>query len=337
MLHVTLTVKHGKKDENLERLFERQKTRIVARLAGEVLASCSLHAEVDLSAHRREGYATLTLDMPSGAIAAHGKGRNHLAALRHATESLLEELAKHREKRRERAREASTIRPVSEHCRAVDVSVDPNVVDATERDSITHVLPELVAFAKKEIARHEIELALTDEVPIDAEDVADEALLKALATRADCPVDVPFDRYVFGCAFDVIVAEAERRRTLAHGESLETEVTPDVATNGFHHVDEPVDPLEDLPETIAFGEALADARSRDGGTELMARDLRYAVLLSIRHLPEDERRVLSLVALRGLKPHEAAKRLHRSEAEVSSLMERARDDVRKELFARGYA
>lgn len=337
MLHVTLTVKHGRKDENLERVFERARARIVARLTDEPLSSCALHAEVDLSAHRKEGYATLTLDLPSGAIAAHGKGRNHLIALRAAADALLNELARKREKRREREREAGSIRTRADEVNGVTRDLERDLVDPVERERIASVLPELVEFARKEIARHEAELSLADEPRVDAEDVADDALLRALATRAQCPADVPFDRYVFGCAFDVIIEEAERRRTLAREGSLESDAP--VSRNGVatNHVDEIPDPLEEPPETVAFGEALADAKNRDGGTELIARDLRYAVMQSIRHLPADERRVLSMVALRGMPPREAARRLHRTEGEIASLMEQARADVRKELYARGYA
>lgn len=110
MMHVTLNVKHGRRDENLEELFERERQRIVARLKDEPLDRVSLHAELEFSTHRKEGFASLTLDLPSGALNAHARGRSHLQALRGAVEALLVELTRHRERARERAREAGTIR-----------------------------------------------------------------------------------------------------------------------------------------------------------------------------------------------------------------------------------
>lgn len=110
MMHVTLNVKHGRRDENLEELFERERQRIVSRLGDEPLERVSLHAELEVSTHRKEGFASLTLDLPSGALNAHSRGRSHLAALRSAVEALLVELTRHRERAREREREALSIR-----------------------------------------------------------------------------------------------------------------------------------------------------------------------------------------------------------------------------------
>ncbi len=54
-MHVTLTVKHARRDANLEELFEKEQKRIVKRLARVPLDLVSLHCEVDHNTHLKEG------------------------------------------------------------------------------------------------------------------------------------------------------------------------------------------------------------------------------------------------------------------------------------------
>ncbi len=352
MLHVTLSVKHGIRDENLERLFERIREKVVERLNGECLDQVSLHAEVELSSHRREGMARLTLDLPGGALHADARGRSHLQALRMANDALLSELKTRRRKDRERERDATTIRPVNGHSADIGVGDSTAKIEPDLAQRVAETMPELHSFVRREIALH-AEDGLTASPPIESDDVVDEALLQALATHANCPDDVPFDRYVFSCAFDVILAEIERRRNERQADSLESEISTNRSFAAFDTLcvldslqetdaasDDAMDgamgdsPAMRIPRTL--GEALADDRARAGDVELVGRDLRYAVMSAIRHLPLDERRALSLVAFQGLPVPEAGRRMQRSPLEVTTLMEQARIDVRRELLAKGY-
>jgi RNA polymerase sigma factor (sigma-70 family) len=338
MLHVTLNVKHGPKDEHLERLLEREKQRIVTRLGGELLERAALHCEVDRNVHRKEGYASLTLDLPSGSLNAHGKGRSHLVALRHAADALIAEIKKRRELRRESRRDAS-LRHVDLADLAPATSGNGAVTDASSFDpeveqAIAATLPEVESFVERELARHSELFGAVDGPRIDVSDVVEEALLRAVATRGGKPADVPFDRYLISCAYDVLVAEEERLEGLRGAISLDSE--PDLDVRPLQDGVDVIENTDRFQDAEIFADLVPDARARGADVELLARDFRYAVMSAIRHLPPDERKVLSMVALEGLEPREAANRLRRAEDGVRALVEQARDAVRRELLAKGY-
>ncbi len=103
-MHVTLNVKHAVRNEALEKLFERERDRIVRRLARVPLDRVSLHCEIDRNVHQREAYSSLTLALPDRTWNARGVGVNVLSALRDGVAALLTELSRglSRDRRTER-------------------------------------------------------------------------------------------------------------------------------------------------------------------------------------------------------------------------------------------
>jgi len=333
-MHVTLTVKHARRDENLEQLFEKERERIVRRLARVPLDLVSLHCAVDLNPHRKEGYASLTLDLPDGQLNARGVGKNVLMALRQATEALLTELDRHRQDRRRNKRSRREFRTSLEQ--AVDASLDHAETKEETSEIIRDTLPELREFVGKELSRHRKVLPLIDTSHIEVEEVIEESILQALSRRSEKPSDVPLDRWLITCAYDVVVREEERQASANGYRSLDDEATQEEPF-GDAEIDDPIQAWNpEGGEMVSFSDVLPSLTGRPPEDEANGRDLQRAVLQAIRHLPQDTRKVLSMVALQGMAEREAAMRLHLTEDAIRTAVARGRTAVRAELSSLGY-
>ena len=333
-MHVTLTVKHARRDDSLEELFEREQQRIIRRLSRVPLDLVSLHCELDHNTHQKEAYASLTLNLPSDRLNARGTGGNVLAALRDAVEDLLVELDKSRKKhQRERRTEKEELWNGNG---ALGQLMDQLEADHPKDLSkvIRQTLGELYPFVRKELSRHSKVLERPECDQIDVADVVEETILSALSRKLDKPVDVPFDRWLFTCAYDVIVKEEDALAEQAGQVSLEDDVTepspPEGPTTGEEIF------LDRMSQGSFFADQLPDDHEREPDAELQGRDYQAAILQAIKQLPGESQEILSLVVLEGLGEREAAQRLKCSEQEVRTTVEGARDAVRAELNALGY-
>ncbi len=331
-MHSTLTVKHGHKDAELAALFERECARVEKRIANEPPDAVALSCVLDRNPHCQEAYASLTLRMSGCTLNAHGVGPVLQTALRDATDELLVELDRWRRHVRESERANSTRRMTGGF--DADLRVERVVRDDGHDDALEPVLrtalPELHRFVKKELDRHRAVLDRPELVAIDAADVVEEALLTALSSRASKPAEVPFDRWLLSCAYDVIVREEGRMRPRA---SLEDEVKVAAPIEGETSAEEIVLNGRDLDVRWLADSIRTDVRSAD--EEACGRDVRLAALRAIRGLPGPSRRVLSLIALEGLDEIDAARRLRCTEDQVRSAVETAREAVRARLLGQG--
>jgi len=335
-MHVTLTVKNARRDENLEELFEREKDRIVRRLSRVPLDLVSLQCEIDLNPHLKEGYASLTLKLPTGKLNARGVGRTVLAALRDAVEDMLVELDRHRNRNRREQRSQKAYRLGVNGNGELDQLLEK--IDAEQPADtakiIRQTLGELYPFVRRQLTRHSEVLDRPECNSIDVADVVEEAVLRALSRQSERPADVPFDRWLFSCAYDVIVSEEDSLAERDGSVSLEDELAEKPLIEGPTSGEEII--LDQIPATRFFADILPADGQRSPEDEMTGRDLRAALMHAIRHLPDASRRVLSLVALEGLEEREAARRLRCSEASVRDVMAGARIAVREELAARGF-
>lgn len=332
-MHVTLNVKHVRWDRSLEELFAREQERIVRRLARVPLELVSLHCEVDGNPHVREAYASLTLTLPAGPLNARGVGGNVLSAVRDAVDDLLVELERARKKNRRDERRPRNGRSDGALEDFLDRLEAEEPTDVSRE--IRRTLGELYPFVRRELTRHSEVLERPECRSIDVSDVVEEAVLRALSTREQKPSDVPFDRWLFTCAYDVIMREEDALAARGGDVSLDANVDGE-AGDGSAGTDEVDLEEESAADTRYFADLLPGANGRATDDEVGGRDLRLALLQAIRHLPGESRKVVSLVALEGLEPRQAAARLRCSEHSVQTAMESARDAVRAELSARGY-
>ncbi len=333
-MHVTLTVKRARRDAKLDELFQREQERIVRRLGRLPGDLVTLQCEIDLNQHLKEGYASLTLSLPTGQLNARGVGGNVLSALRDAVDDLLVELDRHKERYRRERRQRKSLR----HEVTGDLSGLLERITAEEPADLAKVihrtLGELYPFVRRELTRHCEVLDRPECGSIDVGDVVEETILTALSRRAEKPEDVPFDRWLFTCAYDVIVREedalAERNGSVSLEEDLAEAVSREGPTSGEEIF------LDGIQSTRFFADVVPSKHTRSPDVEADARDLHVALMKAIRHLPEPMRKVLSLVALHGQTEQEAARRLCCSEENVRSVMAEARTRVRAELVQRGF-
>lgn len=210
-MHVTFTVKSGRKDAELEALFQRERSRIERRLEGTPPDSVTLHAEGSLNPHLKECYFTLALALPSARMAAHGVGATLLAALRDASRELLRELVRHRAQLARTSSVKAAFRAAVERdgFAAFDALEKPDHEDP--RVEIERTLPQLMRFLRAELKRH----GLWERRPayrLDVRELADEAVLAALQRRASKPESLTFSRFLIGCAYDVVLEVEDAAR-----------------------------------------------------------------------------------------------------------------------------
>lgn len=210
-MHVTFTVKSGRKDPALEALFSRVRMRIERRLEGTPSDSVTLHAEGSLNPHLKECYFTLALALPSTRMASHGVGATLAAALRDATRELVRELDRHRSQLARSSSTRAAFRAAVERdgFSAFDALDKPVVEDP--RAEIEQALPQLMRFLRAELKRH----GLWERRPayrLDVRELADEAVLSALQQRASKPESLTFSRFLIGCAYDVVLGVEDRAR-----------------------------------------------------------------------------------------------------------------------------
>lgn len=335
-MHVTLTVKHARRDDALEDLFEREKERIVKRLARVPLELVSLHCEIDLNPHLKEGYASLTLNLPAGKLNARGVGRNVLAALRDAVDDLLVELDRSRKKQQRERRSQRGFGANGNGAESLDELLARIEAQepADQSRVIRKTLAELYPFVRRELSRHSEVLDRPECNAIDVADVVEESVLRALSSRDRKPDDVPFDRWLFTCAYEVILNEEQSLAERSGSVSLEDDVTPRPPNEGPTTGEEIY--LDQVPRTRFFADVLPDGHERTPDAQLDGRNLQELVLQTIRQLPDGSRQILSMVAFDGIGESEAARRLHCSEEEIRTTMADARCAVRAELSAHGF-
>ncbi|MBI4878112.1 MAG: RNA polymerase sigma factor [Planctomycetes bacterium] len=333
-MHVTLTMKRARRDAKFEELFEREQERIVRRLGRLPSDLVSLQCEIDLNQHLKEGYASLTLSLPTGKLNARGVGGNVLSALRDAVDDLLVELDRHKERYRRERRQRKSLR----HEITGDLHGLLERIVAEEPADMAKVihktLGELYLFVRRELTRHREVLDRPECAGIDVGDVVEETVLTALSRRAEKPEDVPFDRWLFTCAYEVIVREEDQLAERNGSVSLEQDIEEVAPREGLTSGEEIF--LDGIQKTRFFADVVPSQCTRSPDVEADAKDLHVAVMKAIRHLPEPMRKVLSLVALHGLAEQEAARRLSCSEENVRSVMADARTRVRAELAERGF-
>jgi RNA polymerase sigma factor (sigma-70 family) len=277
----------------------------------------------------------LTLNLPSGRLNARGVGNNVLAALRDAVEDLLVELDRSR-KRQKRERQQEKLDTWNGSGGALGRLMDHIEPDHPRDLSkvIRQTLGELYPFVRKQLSRHSQVLERPECDRIDVSDVVEETILNALSRQAEKPPEVPFDRWLFTCAYDVIVSEEDSLAAEAGQVSLDDDVSDPAPPEGPTTGEEIF--LDHFSMARFFADELPDGHEREPEQELEGRDFQAAILEAIRQLPGDSKEVLSLLALEGLDERQAARRLRRSEQEVRSTVEGARLAVRAELSARGY-
>ncbi len=333
-MHATMTVKHGRRDAELDRLFDRERERIERRLSHDSADAAVLHGVLDRNPHCQEAYASLTLRLGARTLNAHGVGPALAPALRDAADELLVEFDRWR--RHVRANErANASRRVTESFESAELFDEWIGSPAADRGidldaSVRRVLPELRRFVAKELARHVAVLDRPEFAQIEAADVVEEALVAALVSIESKPDDVPFDRWLFGFAYDALVREEERARPR---ESLEAKAraarSADGDTSGEEIVLAMTGAREDSDDDSPPGS------SRGADEEAWGRDVRLAALRAIRELPDRSRRALSLIALEGLGESDAARRLHWTESEMHAALDHAREAVRVRLLGQG--
>lgn len=210
-MHVTFTVKSGRKDAELEALFARELARIERRLESTPADSITLHAEGSLNPHVKECYFTLALALPSTRLAAHGVGPSLAAALRDATRELVRELDRHRSHLARSSSTRAAFRAAVERdgFGAFEALDRPELEDP--QAEIEKSLPQLLRFLRAELKRH----GLWERRPayrLDVRELADEAVLAALQQRASKPPTLSFSRFLIGCAYDVVIGVEDRGR-----------------------------------------------------------------------------------------------------------------------------
>lgn len=331
-MHVTFNVKHARRESGLQELLERERLRIERRLAGISLDAVALHIEVENNPHLRESYASVTLAMPSVSLNAHGVGSNLPAALKDAVDELLIELLRHRRRHRrdQRGRQAQRISD------AADVEHLFDLVESNGdcEQAIRRTQRELHQFVRRELARHSMVFDDLASGQLEVAEIVEEAILLALSRRNVCPDDVPFDRFLITCAYDVLVREEEMLRIRAAEEPLQDD-DGRAADAGSEFEGEDGAAL-DLPSSAAVADLLTRRGSRSPAAELDGRDLRLALLQAVRHLPDRPRKALTMVGLRGVPERDAAARLHWPLESVRVEMEAGRALIREELASRGF-
>ena len=334
-MHVTLNVKNARRDASLDELLAREQERIAKRLSRVPLDLVSLQCEVDYNTRQKEGYASLTLNLPAGRLNARGQGANVLAALRDAVDDLLVGLDRQRKKhQRDRRAEREEFKQGNGTIgRLMDRIEAEQPADLSK--IIRQTLGELYPFVRKELTRHSQVLERPECDQIDVADVVEETVLRALSRRDRKPSDVPFDRWLFTCDYEVIVKEEDLLSDRAGGVSLEDEVEEKTSPEGPIGGEEIF--LDRMSKGSFFADQLPNEQEREPTDALDGRDYQQAILQAVRHLPGDFRRILSLVALDGLGERETARRMNCSELSVRTAVENARVAVRAELAARGYS
>ena len=122
------------------------------------------------------------------------------SALRHTTDALLSEIMRHRGQKRR----------LRERLRFADVGDETETLDRERRSRvIRRTMAELHRFVRIELLRHRELLARPELERLEVADIVEEAILRALATVDERPSDVPFDRWLLSCAYDVLVEREE--------------------------------------------------------------------------------------------------------------------------------
>lgn len=223
-MHVTLNVKHAPRHASAEELLERERLRIDRHLGGVSRELVSLHCELDQNPHQREAYASLSLSLPDGTLNARSTGPNLLAALRKSADAVIGELDRKRGRARRAARGGGSL-----GAEAVSVLNGKSPDPIQERSLvIQRGVAELYRFIRMERDRHVHSLDSQQIGDIEIPDVVDDAVVRALQSEAECPEDVPFDRWLVSCAYDALVAREEEVLRSRPDVSLEEDVTADI-------------------------------------------------------------------------------------------------------------
>lgn len=305
-MHVTLNVKHARKDPSLMALLEREATRIVRHLGDVSPDLVSLHGEVEWNSPHREAHASLTLNHPRGALNARSVKGRVTSALKSAADALVTEL----DRRRNLGRRNLRGKP-----RAWENGLDhPRELDIAELDrSVRQAMGELRRFVQTELERHRKTRVYGDVPRLDVDDLVDDAVVRALATARECPKDVPFDRWLISSAYDVLVEREEEASLRNPSESLDDEVEVDPSEDDLDASEELVeapprtrlvsdllpsgdDRSEEVPSLERIGEALREALAA------LPEVQRAALIAS--HSSEEE--LLRFARERGLTPARAA-------------------------------
>lgn len=325
-MHVTLNVKHADRSTDLEQLFQREQERITRRLGRTSLELVSIHCEVDRNTHQREAYASLTLNLPSGILNARGEGVNMLSALRHATDALLVELERHRHHARREQRSVVNSMAGSD---ALDAGAGERADDRSH--TIRRTLGELHGFVRRELSRHREVLGRPDLADVEVADVVEEAVLRALVTAGKRAGEVPFDRWLLSCAYDVVVDTEEELARRPAGASLDDEIADDPAQDDLDVTQE----ILQRPHAQSVADVLPSADG-DPDAEMNDRLLHETLFAILSELPAEQRDALTRVTVDGASEQDLARELGCSEAAIHARIESARGWMRSELQRLGY-
>jgi RNA polymerase sigma factor (sigma-70 family) len=293
-----------------------------------------LHATVEQSSAREGCSVSLNLRLPSGQMAASGQGNTPVAALKAGFDDLQEQLAKHKDRLREkykwphprgsggRARQQSQV-PFEETVAAIHL---PTISGDDVTSWVNANLFRLIRFVERELRYREANSQLRPAL-VTREEVIDETIATALGDNIDKPERMALEPWLYRLAMHCIDDLAARNSEHDVAVSLHQLANQpnvqgsDEAQLQFHQPDEAMlaqDRIPDrgsaTPEEIAYSD------------EMIA-----MVEAALRGAHGDDREAFLLYAVEGFSAEEIGVISDRSAEQVRKSILRAREHLRKTL------
>lgn len=319
------------KSADLENLLQQQTDKLSRLL--QVFRPELVHLKGIISENNpREGFGvSLNLRLPTGQMAAQGKGDSLIGAVKAAFSELGEQLKKHKQllrnqhnwpRRRGPERAVVATTPFEDTVAAVKPET---VQDGDVLSYINANLPRLRRFVQREIQHRENEGQVSaGQLLLD--DVVDEAIANALGDHHDKPERVRLEPWLYRLSVEAMDRLASNGR-----DEGRIPLEPSSEPGSVHDTDEAMVQSGEAEERVYYEGAIADAGSLNP-EELAARnELIDLVQRALRDGGREQREAFILYTIEGFTVEEISDITRHSGEEVRTAIRQAREHLQRAL------
>jgi RNA polymerase sigma factor (sigma-70 family) len=291
-----------------------------------------LKGSVEQNSAREGMVVSLNLRLPSGQMAAQESAPTAIAAIKAASNDLLEQVRKHKELlrnshswRRHRALEGVPKGevPFEETFAAVTT---PTATDEDIRSYLNANLRRLRLFVEREISFREDSGDLEPD-SLSWEEVVDEAVARALDDKIEKPDRITLEPWLYRLAIRVLDDSAPRRED--GGEAVDIQGLRRRRSEGAS--DEPKLQFYQPDEAITTESGIPDQRISTPEQIAYSDEVITLVQFALRTAGREDREAFILYAIEGFSLKEIAAIIDRTPEQVRESVQRARQALRQNL------
>ncbi len=289
-----------------------------------------LKGGIEQNSNREGTTVSLNLRLPSGQMAVQESAPTAAAAIKAATEDLLQQISKHKDllrnshkwqRRRVADFQSRTQVPFEATVAAVQV---PTASSDDIRTYVNANLKRLERFVERELYFRETADELVPD-NVDKDEVIDEAIARALGDGADKPERLALEAWLYRMAMRVIDEMSENNPDKGTSFHLEDSARkPNVRAS-----DEPELQFHQPDETLTCENVIADRRSATPEDIADSDEMIALVQFALDGTSRPDREAFILHAVEGFSVDEIAVITDRKSDQVQSSIAQAREHVRR--------